>query len=117
MNRQSFAAALALGAALFVAIPTAHADDDAGYAALGFFLGNVVAGPRVVYSAPRVVVTPPPRAYRYYAPPPGYYYYTPPPQVYAYPSYRAYYRGGWDDDDDHPWRRNEWREHRWHDDD
>lgn len=117
MKKQSLAAVLALGAALVVGMPTAHADDDdAGYAALGFFLGNALSGPHVEYSSPRVVVAPPPPAYQYYAPPPGYYY-TPPPRVYAYPSYRAYYWHGRDDDDDHYWGHREWREHRWHDDD
>jgi hypothetical protein len=113
MKRQSLAAALALGAALLVGVPAAHADDDAGYAALGFFLGNALAGPHVVYSAPRVVVAPPP-AYRYYGPPPGYYYYTP-PRGYAYPGYRYYWHRG-DDDDGRAWRRHERRERHWRDD-
>lgn len=73
MKKSSILAAFALSAAVIVAVPQAHADDDGrwGAAAWGFVVGSALAapgigyerGPVVVYQAPRRVVLRPEHDY------------------------------------------------------
>ncbi|MEJ2686903.1 MAG: hypothetical protein P8124_06775 [Gammaproteobacteria bacterium] len=108
MKRTAFVAAALV--AVLVGVPRpAHADgDDAGAAALGFFLGAMVAPPAVVYERPpRVIVRGPGRDYDRYRRPPVYYY-----------QLRDYPRHGWHERRHH--RHRHWQQyrhphmHRWH---
>lgn len=94
---------------LAMAVPSAWADgDDAGSAALGFFLGTVIGSPRVIYTEPPSVVYGPPQVA--YPPPPAVVVPAPGDDGYAPPP--VYYQRY---DDDGPRWRGEWhRDERWH---
>lgn len=117
-------AAAALMLVFAAATPSAWADgDDAGAAALGFFLGTMVQPPNVVYSVPPPVVYGPPQVI-YENPPavvvPAPDYddgYAPPPRVYYY-HYRDDDRPAWHGRWHHDGRgHRHWRRVLHHDDD
>ena len=113
-KRYALIAALASGALIAAAAPSAQAHDDTGAIVAGALFGAVVAStitaPHVVYGPPVAYYSPPPpRPAVVYEPAPTYYpapvYYTAPPRV-------VYYRS------ERNWHHREWREHRhdrgWH---